>query len=220
MVTHRFVPGIVPERRPGPAGGRRAMNRQERTQLLCEAALELFLVAGIGATTVDEITRSAGVAKGTFYRYFSDKGQLVDALFQHTRDEILSCLTNCRNGIALAREAGELHQIYGTLAMQMSQILLAEPRLTRLYLQESRSPAKGAAAMIGALSRELRDAVVSMTEAAKERGFLRELPAGLVAVAVMGAIEALLMQHFSGFDLGTPEEGAAALISLVLDGLR
>ena len=36
----------------------------------------LFLERGIETVTIDEITREAGVAKGSFYRYFDDKKQI------------------------------------------------------------------------------------------------------------------------------------------------
>jgi AcrR family transcriptional regulator len=219
MAEPKFAPGVVPGQRPGRAGGLREKNRQKRTQSLCEAALDLFLQAGIQATTVDEMTRAAGVAKGSFYRYFADKGQLVDALFHTLRLDVLGQLADCARGVAAASSGDELYAVYRVLAARMSQVLLAEPRLTRLYLQECRAPAKGATATIAALHAEMRDAVVAMTEVAKERGLLRDLPAGVVAVAVVGAIEALLMQHFAGFDLGTPAAGADALLRLVFEGL-
>ncbi len=44
------------------------------------AARTLFLRKGVAATTVDEITSAAGVAKGTFYLYFSSKEALLDDL--------------------------------------------------------------------------------------------------------------------------------------------
>ena len=61
----------VPETRPGQAGGKRDQNRRARTQGLCDAAEKLFLARGIESVSIDDITKEAGVAKGSFYRYFS-----------------------------------------------------------------------------------------------------------------------------------------------------
>ena len=74
-----------PKQRPGQPGGRRDRNRKERLKSLGHSALELFLEQGIQATTIDEITKAAGVAKGSFYRYFEDKCALVAFLFEETK---------------------------------------------------------------------------------------------------------------------------------------
>jgi AcrR family transcriptional regulator len=55
--------------RPGPT-------RDERRQSLLDAARALFAEKGYHDTTVDDITRAANVAKGTFYLYFSEKREI------------------------------------------------------------------------------------------------------------------------------------------------
>lgn len=45
-----------------------------------DAAERLFLEHGIGATTIEQITAAAGVAKGTFYLYFPSKEDVRLAL--------------------------------------------------------------------------------------------------------------------------------------------
>src|SRR5690349_21242717 len=74
--------------RPGQPGGRRDTNRKERTKAIGDAALALFLERGIEAVTIEDITTRAGVAKGSFYRYFDDKHALTEALFQPLAAEV------------------------------------------------------------------------------------------------------------------------------------
>ena len=52
---------------------------QRRTELM-DAAEKLFLEQGVAPTTVEQITDGAGVAKGTFYLYFSSKEDILSAL--------------------------------------------------------------------------------------------------------------------------------------------
>jgi AcrR family transcriptional regulator len=62
-----------------------------RREELLELALRLFMALGYERTSVEQITREAGVAKGTFYHYFESKQDLLqqltrsyaDALFAH-----------------------------------------------------------------------------------------------------------------------------------------
>ena len=47
---------------------------------LLEAAFDLFTNIGVNSTTIDEIAKKAGVAKGTFYLYFKDKYDILDMI--------------------------------------------------------------------------------------------------------------------------------------------
>ena len=83
----------LPTSRPGKPGGKRDQNRKERIRVLQEAALLLFLEQGLAATTIDEITKTAGTAKGNFYRYFSDKEDLVRAIVKPVAQKVEHDLT-------------------------------------------------------------------------------------------------------------------------------
>lgn len=47
---------------------------------ILNAASALFAAKGFAATSVDEIVRGAGVAKGTFYNYFNTKEEVLSGL--------------------------------------------------------------------------------------------------------------------------------------------
>ena len=53
---------------------------ETRREELMDAAERLFLRNGVGATTVEQITAAAAVAKGTFYLYFASKDDVRAAL--------------------------------------------------------------------------------------------------------------------------------------------
>lgn len=55
-------------------------NQQKKRQQLFETAFDLFTSKGIHETTIQDIAKAAGVAKGTFYLYFKDKYDLIDKL--------------------------------------------------------------------------------------------------------------------------------------------
>lgn len=67
--------------------------KQERAQQKRNALLEsghtLFITKGYEHTTAKEIAAHAGVATGTFYRYFSDKRQLLMSLLEDKLDKLL-----------------------------------------------------------------------------------------------------------------------------------
>lgn len=72
-ITPRIPEGFTPK-----AGGtRRERHRAETRQRLYGAALELFAERGFLETTVEDITESADVGKGTFFNYFPTKEHIL-----------------------------------------------------------------------------------------------------------------------------------------------
>jgi AcrR family transcriptional regulator len=61
---------------------------QQRRNDLLDAAQALVVEKGVAAVTLDDVTRRAGVAKGTFYLYFRSKDDLVAALQQRFGDRM------------------------------------------------------------------------------------------------------------------------------------
>ena len=86
--THRAGPfaGRLPARsepRPGPFDGVSEQAAVTVRQLL-DAAGRVFAAHGYDVATVDHIVAEAGLARGTFYRYFQDKLALMTALAAET----------------------------------------------------------------------------------------------------------------------------------------
>lgn len=65
----RYPEGMSSE----PRGRPRASSRD----VLAEAACELFLEQGYGATSVSDITRRAGVSRSSFFNYFPSKADVL-----------------------------------------------------------------------------------------------------------------------------------------------
>src|SRR5690349_8057048 len=59
---------------------------------IIEAARALAVEGGISGVQIDHVTRSAGVATGTVYRYFPSKTELVAALVAAVSERELSAM--------------------------------------------------------------------------------------------------------------------------------
>ena len=71
---------------------------KERDLLL--SAYNLFIENGIEKTSIDDISKNAGVAKGTFYLYFSDKYDILNKLILQKSNEII------KEGLAKTNDLG------------------------------------------------------------------------------------------------------------------
>lgn len=66
----------------------REKKKQETRNRIFEVSSRLFKEKGFESTTVDEITKEAGIAKGTFFNYFSTKESLL-FYFREQREEFI-----------------------------------------------------------------------------------------------------------------------------------
>lgn len=53
-------------------------NPEERRNEILDAAETLFTTKGYSNTTINDILKLVGIAKGTFYHYFQSKGEVMD----------------------------------------------------------------------------------------------------------------------------------------------
>jgi AcrR family transcriptional regulator len=59
---------------------------RSRREALLDAAAGRFVAVGITKTTMEDIARAAGAGKATLYRYFPNKGAVLDALVERENE--------------------------------------------------------------------------------------------------------------------------------------
>lgn len=66
-----------------------AEEKKQRKRLdLMDSGFQLFTTQGFARTSIEEIAKKAGVAKGTFYLYFRDKYDLRERLIAHKSEQL------------------------------------------------------------------------------------------------------------------------------------
>jgi AcrR family transcriptional regulator len=214
-VSSQQKPPNLPQERPGPEGGARDANRKKRVAQLCEAALALFLQHGLDLVTIDDIVKKARFAKGSFYRYFRDKEQLVETILAPTVEIFRAAALILENTLPDQQGAAYL-QVAGAIANQV----FSHPDVVRLYLQESRGPAQGARRPMRRLADEIADRAVALGERSRKTGQYRDMDSRTVTLAIIGASERLLYEHLTRKPFADPLLVAAMLVSIVEEGLR
>jgi TetR/AcrR family transcriptional regulator len=99
----------------------------DREQKIIDAALELFLKENIDAVTVSKIASKAGIGKGTVYKHFLTKNEILVRIMLDYERNIADCLAA---GI-LKAEKGDA----GAAAQSYFKARLARPDLDRLVQQ-------------------------------------------------------------------------------------
>lgn len=81
----------------------RTQRRATRTRnRLLKAALSTFAAVGTDAATIEMITQRADLGKGTFYRHFADKSEIVGVLIEQCIADLLE---------AVAKAVGQPHTL-------------------------------------------------------------------------------------------------------------
>ena len=207
-------------KRPGPVGGVRDLNRQKKAQAIRDAALLLFLERGIEAVSVDDIMQAAQMAKGSFYRYYTDQTALVEDLMLPTKELMTRALETCARELETASSREMMIKAYSRIGDVLATLLMEQPGPMRLFLQESRAPALRARRAIIELSAQVSRYAIDMTKTAQRHGILKPIPVAVSALTVVGAAERLLLAVLREEDIGNVLEVPAALTTLILDGLR
>ena len=63
-------------------------NKQQKRESLLDSAFSLFIDNGFNKTSISDIVKNAGVAKGTFYLYFKDKYEIRNRLISHESSKL------------------------------------------------------------------------------------------------------------------------------------
>lgn len=94
------------EETAAPQGGRRAAGEDpaKREQIL-DGAKRVFMEQGFDAASMNDITRAAGVSKGTIYVYFENKEDLFGELIQRERLRITESARHALNPAITVAEA-------------------------------------------------------------------------------------------------------------------
>ncbi|MFC2079117.1 TetR/AcrR family transcriptional regulator [Candidatus Bipolaricaulota bacterium] len=119
----------------------RAFTEEEKGRIrtsLIDAGRACFLKYGISKTTIDDLVKLAGIAKGTFYRFFTSKENLYSELFTQEIPAMMTRLHDLSFGSTkVTRDAlvllmkGIAHEIENN---QLARIILDDPTAIERFL--------------------------------------------------------------------------------------
>ena len=208
-----------PVEKPAPrAGSRRAPGlRDERRAQLVDAAREVFGKKGYHEATVDDVTRAAGVAKGTFYLYFDEKREiyheLVRTFLQHIKDI----------GASVAREVHTAADFFARCehaAHELLRVFAEHHALARLAYRESMGLDAELERMVRDFYRDLARVEADNIRLGIELGLFRPVDPLICAYAHIGMVERVALGLLGEKQPPDPERVVSELLSVAFEGLR
>jgi AcrR family transcriptional regulator len=163
-------------RRPGHAirktshPSRRTRRSAELRERLFRAALTLFGKKGYAETTVEDITETADVGKGTFFNYFPSKEHVLTAFAEMQLQKLEKVVRGAQQSNLSMR------QVLRALVLRLTEEPIRNPAIVRALLQANLSsvPVRGAMLRIHERNRAL---LAQLIRHGQERGEIRtDLP--------------------------------------------
>ena len=176
-------------------------SNQRRSQIL-NAAKIVFARKGFHATNVSNIVQEAGIARGTFYLYFTGKRAVFEALLDEFFPMLVSKVT------AVSQDQG-IKEIWAQLRRNTKGILkvfLDNPELAQLVLNEAVGLDKGFDDKLMEFYHKLIVYIKESLEVGMEMDLVRpNINPFVMATAILGAIKEIIYDFmhidFEGVDL-------------------
>jgi AcrR family transcriptional regulator len=153
-----------------------------REGIVAEAVL-LFREKGFDAVSIDEIVRTVGIAKGTFYLYFKTKADLVNA----AADQLLDDLEK-QTSSALNENSGDASKALRAIVGAVMTFIQENPGMLSLITNTTDAE--------NALASRWQSATTSVCERLLRMGMLqghyREIDPELAAHALFGMLAAMI----------------------------
>ena len=182
-----------------------ATKKADRTRAaLLTAALAIISKKGYSATTVDEICKQAGIAKGSVYYYFKTKEEIGACILQELTTQLVALLQACKSaGAERDSEAGVSHESAGqrtetgTDARQVLTAMLAafsdfafsNPPFTHFLMRELWREERAWSTTMQAREQEVIDLIAQEIRLGQREGIYRkEIDATFAAISIIGMV--------------------------------
>ncbi len=185
-------------------------NKELSRDAILQSALELFAKRGYGAVRVEDVARAAGVSRTTFYNHFSEREQILAALFERL-------LGSDTDELEPADGSPPLERVRATVANTIARMLEQQQLARFVYSLPVRheSLLEPDQPFTPAVFR----AVHRLIEEAVSRGDARDdVPIDLLCVEVHAALESAMRAWAEG-RIDDPVARAEQLLDLALHGI-
>lgn len=170
-----------------------AERRQNRHDVILDAAKQAFAMTGYEAVSIAQIARAAGVSDGLVYHYFHDKRELLFHVLRTFYERIIRDLES-----TVLQEHSFENRIEALIRTHL-EVFVADTDLCRLFISEVRVAADYHGSAIQKLNRAYTAILIKVVEEAAAAGeIIADFPPRLLRDAIFGAIEHRAWRYVNG----------------------
>lgn len=195
---------------------RAAIARAERRQQILDAAKQVFSEAGYHEASINAIIETAGIARGTFYLYFTSKAAVFDALL----DQAMRGLRERFTRIEVDDPSAPPPQVQLRDGLvRLLEHVLGDRMLATILLSGARAPEAEASARLGAFFDEAHALIRHALVLGQQIKLVRPCNAEIAAAAMLGTVRGMI-EYLVTTDTPPPvDEVVNELIAVALRGV-
>lgn len=179
------------------------------------AALQCFGQLGIARTSIQDVARTAGVSRGTVYRYFDDRQVLIEAAIEHGAERYYADAAAAMEGkTTLAEQVGTMAEVVARTQLEQhtrSRLMEDDSELLVHIIGDSADSIRRTASFLLPYieAAKLRGEIASDVDAAAASEWLARIIYSFVTV-----------QRSEVIDVSTPKAVAGYVQRFAVAGLR
>lgn len=195
---------------------RAAETRENRRVQILDTALRLFSEAGYHQTSISDIVRAAGIARGTLYLYFDSKQdifhELLENLLSHLRTNIV--------GVDTSAEAPPIPEQLEQTVKRILETALANRALTQIIFREAIGIDEEMDRRLDTFYLNLHSFIDLALQSGQQLKLIRPMDTYVAARCVLGSIRGVI-EHalFDEVEAADPDLLAKAVLEFNLRGL-
>ena len=188
-----------------------SMYKTELKEKIIQAAIESFSQTGYDRTKMEDIARRLGLSKGTIYLYFKSKEDLFVAICEHN----IQASDKEDVGFFVKKEnvASDAEQIYDNIRRREQ----GNDRVMLEMVAESARNPKLKKSMYE-LHVKIHQHVVQNMRAKIEEGFLKDVDAASLAIALVALYDGLAINRMLGISDATNKKAWVAMLKAMIAG--
>jgi AcrR family transcriptional regulator len=204
-------------RNPNSERARRA--REKRRSELLEAATSVFARKGYWAASITDIIDAAGVARGSFYRYFRSKQKIFVAIVDQFREAEMS-LVQKLDELSTSPQTVDFQTRVRTGILSWLEFYHRNLNAAKIVVQDANMIDPSAARKREDLRRAVRAAIVRMIVRRQEAGlYQRRISPGLTAHFLLGMFDEIAANYLDKAKKADLPSLADQFVDFELNGL-
>ena len=187
---------------------RAAEAREQRRKQILETALEVFSEKGYHGTSISDLVKAAGVARGTFYLYFDSKHKVFDELLE----DLLSTFRQSIVGVKPAPGMPPLQdQLVGVVARVLTTAQ-ANQALTRIIFREAVGLDDAIQQRLNDFYAELSSYIALALQLGQSLSMVRPLNIDATSASILGSVRQVVVHYVVDHDGPVDVDGVARAV--------
>jgi len=194
---------------------------EKRKQQIIDAAKNMFIERGFQSTHIGQVCDELDIARGTVYQYFSNKKEILIALFDSIVEQIKDVLDqdDMDDFLKHHKSSSDVEDFIRTRVVSTVSIILNEPIVIKLIFKDIQGMGEDIVKIVNKSVLKIKKVIVGEIKKLIDlKVFRKNLNADVTASMLMGAVMMLIYEYDKSNKDILGKESVNAIVENYLSG--